>query len=71
MTKAAVPTNVTIVPTESHTTSSFRAGLESSVRSACFALADVDGFEGRGFPPGPVAWVVDRRSVSWDAVTML
>lgn len=71
MTKAAVPTKVTMIPTESHKTSRFRVGLESSVRSTCLALTGVDDFVGSGFPPGPVAWVVGRRAGSLDAVTML
>lgn len=64
MTKAAVPTKVTMVPMESHKTSSFRVGLESSVRSTFAALAATDDFLGRGFPPGPVVWAAGRRAVS-------
>lgn len=60
-----------MVPTESHKTNSFRAGVKSSVRSACLALAEADGFVGRGFPPGPVAWVVGGITASLDAVMML
>lgn len=71
MTTAAFPTNVTMVPTESHKTNHVRAGVQSSVRSACIALAEADGFLGRGFPPGPVAWVVGGITASLDAVIML
>jgi hypothetical protein len=68
MTKTEFPTKVTMVPTESHRKSNFRAGLTSSASSARLALAAADVFCGRGFPPGPVTSV---GAAFLDAVAML